>query len=96
MRLPTVMLSALMLAVLTGCGTLFGHSPPSARPAIPEVSADLQVCFDHLTGSPGRRGEPLTAAQTQTLIVNLRSSEVSKSKCGRRLLAFIANLGKAA
>lgn len=59
---------------------------------MPPVPADLALCFDSLTPAPGKKGQPITKAQTQALIIALRTSEVAKSRCGKRLLAFYTNL----
>lgn len=80
--------------MLTGCGTL---SKVRSRPDIPEIPADLQVCFDQKVKVPGKRGTPLTQEQITVLITQLWASDANKTRCGKRLLAFITNLkpGKA-
>lgn len=82
-----------MLLTLTGCGSL---STVKTRPAIPEVPADLQVCFDQKVRVPGKKGEPLSQQQTHRLIIELWASDANKTRCGRRLLAFLTNLRPAA
>lgn len=75
--------------MLTGCGAL---STVKTQPKIPEVPADLQVCFEQRAKVPGKQGTPLTQEQIATLISQLWASDASKTRCGRRLLAFITNL----
>lgn len=62
------------------------------RPAIPEVPADLQICFEQQVRVPGKRGESLSQQQTHRLITELWASDANKTRCGRRLLAFLTNL----
>lgn len=80
------MFSALL--TLTACGSL---SIQKTR-ELPEVPADLQVCFEKRVGVPGKPGTPLTRRQTHQLITALWASDANKTRCGRRLLAFITNL----
>ena len=89
MRSLTVTGLALMLLTLTGCASL---SMVRTRPEIPEVPADIQVCFEHKVRVPGKKGEPLTQQQTLRLITDLWASDATKTRCGRRLLAFLTNL----
>ena len=78
-----------MLAMPMGCA---GSSIVRTRPAIPEVPADLQVCFEWRVKVPGAPGTPLTAEQTHRLVTALWASDANKTRCGRRLLAFLSNL----
>jgi hypothetical protein len=84
-----VLACALMLVTLTGCGTF---STVKTRPRIPAVPADLQTCFDPKVKVPGKRGTALTQEQTIRLITALWASDANKTRCGKRLLAFITNL----
>lgn len=78
-----------MLLTLTACAAL---STVRTRPAIPEVPADLQICFDQKVRVPGKKGEALTQQQTLRLITDLWAADANKTRCGRRLLAFLTNL----
>ncbi len=89
MRLLTALALALTVLTQTGCGTL---STVQTRPKIPEVPADLQICFEPKVKVPGQRGSVLTQEQTHRLITALWASDANKTRCGRRLLAFITNL----
>jgi hypothetical protein len=59
---------------------------------MPAVPADIQVCFEQRVRVPGKRGTPLTQEQTHRLITALWASDSNKTRCGRRLLAFLQNL----
>ena len=74
---------------LTACA---GLSTVKTRPRIPEVPADIQVCFEQRVKVPGKQGTPLTQGQIAILISQLWASDANKTRCGRRLLAFINNL----
>lgn len=74
--------------MLTGCGTL---STVKTR-QLPVVPADLQICFDQKVRVPGNRGTSLTQEQMAKLVTALWASDADKTRCGRRLLAFITNL----
>lgn len=80
------MFSAVLM--LTACASL---STVRTR-EIPEIPADLQICFDQRVSVPGKPGTPLTRRQTHQLITALWVSDANKTRCGRRLLAFITNL----
>ncbi len=75
--------------MLTGCA---GLSTVKTRPKIPEVPADLQLCFEQRVKVPGKQGTPLTQEQVARLITALWASDANKTRCGKRLLAFITNL----
>lgn len=51
---------------------------------LPDVPADLKVCFDKLTKFAPTG--PVSKSEALRLIARLRKSEVTKSKCGLRLL----------
>jgi hypothetical protein len=53
---------------------------------LPPIPADLMVCFDRSTPGPGEG--PLTKSEAISLIAELRRSEVEKTMCGKRLIAF--------
>lgn len=50
------------------------------------MPADIVECFEALTPFPA--GEALTEKQKIALIIQLRISEIQKSICGRRAIAF--------
>jgi hypothetical protein len=52
-----------------------------------EVPADLQVCFDQLVPKPEQA--EMKNADIVALISALKTSELDKSLCGKRLLAWI-------
>jgi hypothetical protein len=60
------------------------------------VPPDIRAAFEHLTSAPGKKGQPISQAETFRVIGDLRGSEVDKSKAGKRLLkivdAYNANL----
>lgn len=50
------------------------------------VPGDIRTCFTQLVGAP-MEGDMLRK-ENVALIMKLRTSEVAKSKCGKRLLAL--------
>jgi|GEM_PF-3177103 len=74
-------LGACLLMILSGCAGS-GTNPT----ALPPVPADLKVCFDTTSTAP--QEGILTKAEVIRLIAELRRSEVEKSLCGKRLIAF--------
>lgn len=57
---------------------------------LPEIPSDLQVCFTEVTQFPA--GTNLTSEQAVRLIIELRQSELDKTLCGRRLIAWYESL----
>ena len=83
------MVCALALVTLSGCATI---SPSTSRPTLAPIPGDIKSCINRLTGFP--EGEALSQAQVQKLIVELRKSEVQKTKCGKRLIRLYESQGK--
>lgn len=77
------------LLTLTACATPLAKI--STR-SYPEPPSDLATCFGQKVKVPGKKGTPLTAKQTQAYITKLWAMDANKSKCGRRLLAFLTNV----
>lgn len=84
--------------ILAGCKTSSSTSLPSVvtktRAAYyPDVPSDIRGCFGMLV-----RLDPklttMTSADVVRLIGDLRKSEVSKSRCGQRLLGWYDRLRK--
>ena len=85
------MVSALVLTILTGCASTGTKriqvlDPGPGKISNPEIPADLKTCFNHLTGFP--EGATLSRKQIADLLLKVRRSEIEKSKCGRRLIAW--------
>lgn len=85
MRKLVNFLPALLLAgcVTTGAGTKISAT-------LPAVPADVRTCFDELVPPP--TAAKMTNQQIVKLIADLRQSELGKSGCGKRLLAFYDSL----
>lgn len=81
----TLAASVLMLTTLAGCAT-FSAGRDEHVAALSPVPRDLRVCFNRLTPMPPEG--PMSKSQTIALIAALRKSEVAKSQCGKRLIAF--------
>jgi hypothetical protein len=78
------MLLVSITATMTGCassGRLAGDSV-----ALAPVPADLKVCFARLVPPPPPG--PLTRKQVIRLIGELKTSELAKSRCGKRLIVW--------
>lgn len=67
---------------LTGCV----HSGTSA--SLGPLPADLKTCFDRIVPRPGQPGTELTRQQIWRLVGDFRKSEIAKSQCGKRLIAW--------
>ena len=76
-----------LLMTLTSCGP-FGRNEP--RPELPPLPADLTVCFDRHVPAP--KPGTITKAEVMDLIAELKRSELEKSLCGKRLIAFYKSL----
>lgn len=83
------MLCASLLTLLTACGAS-STGPVLAQKAagLPPVPSELRVCFDRVFQFPGEKGTGYSKEQTVAIIGGLRGSELGKTDCGRRLLAF--------
>ena len=79
-RAKSALVSALLLTTLSGCVTSGDGSVTLA--AIP---SDLRTCFDRVVPDPG----VITSRQDiVNLVARLKASEESKSRCGKRLIAW--------
>lgn len=78
--------SACLLTTLASCGSS-GKTEPKALPVLP---ADLKVCFNEHVPAPTQG--PLTKSEVLALIADLKRSEMQKSLCGQRLVAFYESL----
>jgi len=67
--------------MLTGCATSGGKAP-----TLPPIPGDIRACFDSVVGKP-TAGE-LSRQQVFKLIADLKQSELNKSLCGKRLIAW--------
>ena len=74
------MASALMALMLTGCAASGG------KPSLPPVPGDIKVCFDRLVPKP--KAGALTKRDVFRIIADLKRSELEKSSCGKRLIAW--------
>lgn len=70
----------MILATLTACASSGG------KPSLPPAPADIQVCFDRFVPRP--KAGPLSKRAVARLIAELKKSELEKSQCGKRLLAW--------
>lgn len=81
-----IFVSPLVGLLLTGCVT----TGVSTRPDLPAVPQSLRECFVGVVDLPAQaEWDAETAAR---VIVKIRKSELSKTDCGQRLLAFYDNL----
>jgi hypothetical protein len=74
-----------MLTTLAGCAT-FSAGRDEHVASLSPVPRDLRSCFNKLTPMPPEGA--LSKGETIKLIATLRKSEVAKSQCGKRLIAF--------
>lgn len=82
-----LILAALIGLPLSACATSSNQVLlPSPEFRAPPMPADIVACFESLTPFPA--GEALTEKQKVALIIQLRISEIQKSICGRRAIAF--------
>lgn len=72
------------LVLLTGCATSSGRVEVPQRVPLASVPQDIRQCFAKLVPAP-KKGE-MTDKEVIALIGKLRTSEVAKSRCGKRLL----------
>ena len=68
------------LTTLAACG------PSGSKPSLSELPGDIKVCFNRLVPKP--QGEVMTSAEVIKLVAELKKSELQKSLCGKRLIAF--------
>lgn len=74
------MLCAFLLMSLTACGES-GTSVTGRAP----IPGDIKVCLNKLVPKPN---EIKTKAQIAGILADLRRNDVSKTLCGRRLIAL--------
>lgn len=71
--------------LLTACETS-GTGSSTIKYDLAGVPNDIRACFTKLTGKP--QAGVMSEREAAALIAALRKSEVSKSNCGKRLLAI--------
>lgn len=79
-KAKSLLASVFLLTTLTACddsGNNFTLAP---------VPAELKTCFSN--GVPVPKPGAMTRAQVADLIAQLKQSELQKSQCGRRLIAW--------
>lgn len=62
--------------------------------ALPPLPLELRACFDKAYRIPGKKGSPITNAQAVAIIGGLKGSELAKTDCGRRLIAFYDDVSR--
>lgn len=75
----------LLVAVLGGC-----TSRAVVAPDLPPVPPALETCFDRTVALPG--AAEWTGETVAGVIARLRQSELAKTRCGKQLLDFYADL----
>lgn len=78
---------ALLAMTLAGC-----MKDSSSVSDLPPVPADIKACFQSEGVPFPNPGRKMTRKQVAQLIVDLKTSEVEKTKCGRRLVAWYEKL----
>ena len=59
---------------------------PTVASSVDPVPADIVACFNQVTQFP--TNHTLNSAQMVDLVVDLRESEIEKTLCGKRLIAW--------
>lgn len=84
----------LILALLPGCATTLGGQKPVVverdRP-LPPVPDDIRACFAGVVDLPPGAWSAEVAGK---LLAKVRSSEVSKTKCGQRFVEWYEDLAR--
>lgn len=78
-----------LLAVISGCATT---PSPVIKPALPPVPSHIKICFAHTVELPS--AHQWNSAKVAEVIARLRQSELSKTRCGKQLIAFYEDLRK--
>ena len=73
--------------MLTGC--VSSGTTKIEAPGLQPIPSDIKVCFTKLVPKPVS-GE-MTKRQIVKLLGELKKSELAKSQCGKRLIAFYEN-----
>ena len=83
-------MSVCLALMLTNCAT-FGQNrvQPNPLATLDPIPSDIQVCFDKVVPRP-KKG-PMTKSETIKHIGTLLESDLMKSECGHRLIAFYNN-----
>ncbi len=91
MRYPTMLMLACLSLPLAACGPSDEPLDISARPALPEVPADIQDCFSNsrLTIIPDR---DLTVADVERLWASDRMRVIVQHRCGSRFLEWYGKI----
>jgi hypothetical protein len=83
-RTMSLLASAFLLMTLTACDEFSDRQVLLAA-----VPGDLRTCFGEVVAPQlPPPGQPVTRRQIVELVGRLRESEVARTQCGRRLLAF--------
>lgn len=77
--------------MLSGCGQSGPGVTGSISVHLPPAPGDVQACFSRLVKVP--TGDTMSRQQVVKLVADLKQSELAKSLCGRRLLAWYAKAG---
>lgn len=81
----------LLLAMMSaGCAGLSGKQDKIALPPAP---ADLKACLES-GGVPPPPDRDMTRRELAALVGALKTSEIEKSQCGKRLIAWYAELAQ--
>jgi hypothetical protein len=74
------------MLTLTACATSGSNTPVPPQVSLAAVPADMKACFSSMVPKPPK-GE-ITRQQAYNIIAALKRSELVKSQCGKRLIAF--------
>jgi hypothetical protein len=82
-----MLVRACLPMLLAGCATSANIVPP--KTSLPPVPADIQACFVGVVDIPDR---DLMVADVERLWKADRVRSLAQQKCGKRLLAWVADL----
>ena len=85
-RTELTLASVLTLTLLTGCATSSVGTRPLTHYPLARVPNDVRTCFTKLVPAP--EAGAMSSSDVVALVARLRQSEVSKTRCGKRLLAL--------
>ena len=86
--IKVAMIAALVPMLLSACVTSSGELTLTKKNSdLPEIPADVVLCFQNLTEFPENKTS-LSKADLVELIIELRGSEVEKTLCGQRMIAW--------
>lgn len=81
-----------MSLILAGCVSSGNVGDLLNRP-MPPIPAELRNCFDHTVPAPP--DGPMNKRQIAQLVASLKKSELTKTQCGQRLIAWYECLASA-